>query len=90
MFLEILSWVMSGIALIGTLLNAERNKWGFVFWLVSNFYLTLKFWYIAEYAQSILFAIYTLLAIRGIYKWTEEEFKAKGIKQIKNANNTDI
>lgn len=80
MFWEILSWVMSGIALIGTLLNAERNKWGFIFWLVSNFYLTIKFWYIGELAQSILFAVYTILAIRGIYAWTKQDFKAKSIK----------
>ena len=30
----ILSWVMSAAALIGTVINAEQNKYGFAFWIV--------------------------------------------------------
>ena len=36
---NLLSGVMSVIALIGTFMNAERNKWGFAFWLISNMYM---------------------------------------------------
>lgn len=68
----ILSWVMSGIALIGTILNAERNIIGFLFWLVSNLYMTIRFAYIGEYAQALLFLIYFLLAIRGIVVWQKK------------------
>lgn len=68
----ILSWVMSGIALIGTILNAERNIVGFLFWLVSNLYMTIRFAYIGEYAQALLFLIYFLLAIRGIVVWQKK------------------
>lgn len=71
----ILSWIMSGIALFGTILNAERNIYGFVFWLVSNLYMTIRFAYIAEYAQACLFLVYTVLAVRGIISWREKENK---------------
>ena len=76
----ILSWVMSAVALAGTVLNAERNKWGFIFWLVSNLYMTVRFTYIGEYAQAVLFFIYTVLAIRGIISWTQKERQFKTIK----------
>lgn len=75
MIWTILSWLMSGIALGGTLMNAERNKWGFAFWLISNLYMTVRFAVIGEYAQSTLFFIYFLLAIRGIISWTKKESK---------------
>jgi nicotinamide riboside transporter PnuC len=69
------SWIMSAVALSGTFMNAERNKWGFVFWLVSNLYMTIRFFVIGEYAQSTLFFIYFILAIRGLFSWTKKENK---------------
>jgi nicotinamide riboside transporter PnuC len=77
-----LSWVMSGVALAGTVLNAERNVYGFVFWLVSNLYMTIRFFYIGEYAQAVLFFVYTALAIRGIISWTQKERRAKAPKDL--------
>lgn len=77
----ILSWVMSGIALCGTILNAERNIYGFAFWLVSNIYMTIRFAYIGEYAQAALFFVYTLLAIRGIIAWRKKE-KSNGYRRM--------
>lgn len=73
MIWTILSWVMSAIALAGTFMNAERNKYGFYFWAVSNLYMTIRFFVIGEYAQSTLFFIYFILAIRGIFAWTKKE-----------------
>lgn len=70
---SILSWTMSGVALAGTLMNAERNKYGFIFWLISNLYMTVRFCVIGEYAQMVLFFIYFLLAIRGLYAWSKKE-----------------
>lgn len=69
----VLSWVMSAVALTGTIINAEKNKFGFVFWMVSNLYMTIRFAVIGEYAQMTLFFIYFLLAIRGIVVWTKKK-----------------
>jgi len=67
------SGVMSFVALWGTIMNAERNKLGFMFWLVSNLYMMIRFFVIGEYAQSILFFIYFILAIRGLFVWSNKE-----------------
>ena len=73
MIWTILSWTMSAVALAGTFMNAERNKFGFYFWLTSNLYMTIRFFVIGEYAQSTLFFIYFILAISGIFSWGEKE-----------------
>ena len=73
MIWNVLSWTMSGIAFIGTLMNAERNKWGFVCWLISNLYMSIRFYVIGEYAQCVLFIAYTLLAVKGLITWTKKE-----------------
>ena len=73
MIWTILSWVMSAVALFGTILNAERNIYGFMFWLISNLYMVIRFAYIGEYAQAVLFFIYFILAIRGIISWRNKE-----------------
>lgn len=65
----VLSWIMSAVALFGTILNAEMNIYGFIFWLISNLYMVIRFAYIGEYAQAVLFFIYFILAIRGIIAW---------------------
>lgn len=67
------SGAMSLIALCGTLMNAEGNKYGFVFWLISNMYMTVRFAVIGEYAQMVLFFVYFLLAIRGLFAWSKKE-----------------
>ena len=69
----ILSWLMSAIALAGTVMNSERNKVGFCFWVVSNLYMVIRFAFIGEYAQATLFFIYFLLAVRGICVWSKKE-----------------
>lgn len=83
----ILNIVMSVIALAGTILNAERNIYGFLFWLVSNLYMTIRFVYIGEYAQSVLFLIYFILAIRGIFAWTKKNSENKLHRKYKNISN---
>ena len=55
---NLLAVFMSAIAFAGTIMNAERNKWGFAFWLVSNLYMSINFFIIGVYAQSALFFAY--------------------------------
>lgn len=77
----VLSWLMSAIAFAGTVMNAERNKWGFAFWLISNLYMSVRFFVIKEYAQSVLFFLYFILAIRGIFSWTKKEEREEAIEE---------
>lgn len=78
---NLLSGLMSLIAFIGTIMNAERNKWGFAFWLISNLYMSIRFFVIGEYFQSMLFFAYFILAIRGIFAWTKKEIKEEKAKE---------
>lgn len=73
MLFDILQWIMSGIALTGTILNSNMNKWGQAFWIISNIYMCILDWNAGLYAQSVLFFIYFLLAIKGIYTWTKKQ-----------------
>lgn len=73
MFSFVLSWIMSGIALIGTVLNTEMNKWGQAFWIISNLYMCYTDFKAGLYAQSVLFFIYFILAIRGILVWSKKQ-----------------
>ena len=82
---NLLSGVMSIIALIGTFMNAERNKWGFALWLISNLYMCVRFFKIGEYAQSVLFLIYFLLAIKGVFVWTKKEKNEAQFSEQKNS-----
>ncbi len=72
MFLTILSWIMSLIALTGTILNAQMKKEGFYFWIVSNLYLSYMDWKAGLYYQSLLLFIYFLLALNGLYNWNKK------------------
>lgn len=73
MIWTILSWIMSGIALIGSILNSSGNKYGFIFWIISNLYMSIRFYAIGEYAQALLFAIYFIIAIRGLNVWSKKK-----------------
>lgn len=68
-----LEWVMSAVALAGTVLNAEKVRAGFWFWLVSNLFWTIYDFQVGAYAQGTLFAVYTVLAIRGLVVWRQKE-----------------
>ena len=74
---DLLSWPMAGIALAGTIINAEKNKWGFVFWLVSNLYMSINFFFTHQYANCALFIVYFALAIRGFWVWNKKESSKK-------------
>lgn len=69
----IITWIISILALTGTILNANRNKYGFILWLVTNMYWTVIDFQSGLYAQSALFFAYTILAIKGIITWSKKE-----------------
>ena len=65
------------IALGGVILNVKRKWQGFLLCLVSNGWW---FWHnitIGEYCQAVLFAVFWLLSLYGIYKWRHRSQKAR-------------
>ena len=78
MNIETVTWIVSVVALIGTILNAQRNRFGFYAWLFTNAFWTVYDFKIGAYAQSVLFFAYFLLAIKGLITWKKkEEFENK-------------
>lgn len=65
-------WLITGLAIFGTILNIRKNRWCFRVWLVSNSALCIHNFIIGEYAQSGLFLVYVGLAIYGIWSWRKK------------------
>jgi len=79
-----LDWTISVsiLSLIGVVANVYKKKWCFILWIVTN-----AFWCVWDFkegilSQAILFFVYWLLAIWGLYKWAKES------KDGKTGNNT--
>lgn len=71
--MEIITWIVSGLALVGTILNAEKLRAGFWLWLFTNLFWTIYDFKIGAYAQGTLFFAYFLLAIRGLIVWKRKK-----------------
>ena len=80
-----MSWLIVVIALVGIVLNVQRKWQGFLFWLVSNAWWFQHNLVIGEYAQAVLFFVFWILSVYGIYCWKRKESNYGGQKNsIKN------
>jgi nicotinamide riboside transporter PnuC len=70
--LETISWLATFVALYGTYLNSQQDRNGFWWWIVSNVSFCVINLSYSMYAQSLLFAVFTALAIRGLIKWDKK------------------
>lgn len=66
-------WIVTVIALVGTVLNANKKRIGFVFWIFSNACLAVYNFEKHEHAQGLLFTVYFILAIYGFLMWRKKE-----------------
>ena len=64
-------WVVTGLSILGTVLNIKKVKWCFWIWLFTNLSWCIYDIVINNYAQAVLFAVYTGLAIYGIVEWSK-------------------
>lgn len=68
-FIEILTYVMMVIALLGSYLNAKRRREGFLLWMLTNGFWIIHNLSVAEYAQAILYSANMVIAIMGFVNW---------------------
>ena len=66
-------YVITLLSIIGTLANAYKKRWSFFIYLFTNAFWCIYDLYKGIYAQSILFAVYFVIAVIGIIKWKEED-----------------
>lgn len=73
----ILTYIMTALAIVGTVANSFRRKWCFYLWAGTN-----TFWCIynaanGEYALAIQYAFNFAMTIVGVVKWSRAEKKEK-------------
>ena len=64
-----LLWLCVIISLSGNFFIIKKNILGFYLWLVADLFLMWYNFYIQETAQGVLYIIYTIFCIYGIFKW---------------------
>lgn len=69
--LKVMPWVMALVSLIGTLLNIQKIRWGFGFWMISNLYWQMHNVYLEEYAQAVLYGVFFVLSVVGFLSWKD-------------------
>ena len=57
------------ITLVGTVLNARKNIWGFYVWLVANMMWLVITWKMRDASLAIQYLVFTILNIYGIFEW---------------------
>lgn len=62
-------WIVTGLSILGTVLNIKKKKICFVIWLFTNLAWFIYDLMTNNYPQAALFGVYTLLSIWGIYEW---------------------
>jgi len=67
--MQLFSWFFTFLALYGTWLNAKADRQGFYYWILADIAFIVIFFNAGLYAQSMLFFVYTLLAIKGLNEW---------------------
>ena len=75
--IEIIMWIVAGVAITGFVLNMKMNKWGYVFWFVSNIAFVTNNIYIKQYSQAGLFIFYTVMCVIGFIQWHKKEIDSK-------------
>jgi len=75
MLFTILTGILTILALTGVVLNIKKRIECFYIWLFTNASWAVVDFYRGIPMQGILFTIYTLLAVYGIYEWRKKESK---------------
>ena len=75
---------------ICTILNIKRLKCCFIVWLATNFIWCIYDYYIGNFPQAVLFAVYVVLAIWGIYEWYKNAPEKIFLVGIKSADESGI
>ena len=72
LILEILGYVMTAVAIIGTVANSLRKRCGFYFWGVSNTFWLLYMILRMEYASALLYGFNLMMAFVGLWRWRKD------------------
>lgn len=74
-YFNIFTGFLTLLAIIGVILNIKKNKVCFYIWFFTNASWCIVDFYKGIPMQGILFAVYTALAVWGIFEWKKEKGK---------------
>lgn len=62
-------WLVTGVALVGVVLNLYKRRECFYIWGISNSVFAVESYLAGVWNMAFLFSIYFALALWGIYTW---------------------
>ena len=69
------TWILVVMGIAGVILNNHKRIECFYLWGITSACWCIIDWYHGIYSQSVLFAIYFLLAVHGWWKWQKADRK---------------
>ena len=70
-WISVASWPLTGASLLGVVLNIQKKRSCFFIWAGTNLSWTIVDLLRGIPAQALLFFIYFLLALWGVFKWKD-------------------
>ena len=71
--MEQISLIFTIISITATIANAFKKRWCFIVWLFTNSFWCIYDFLIGAYGQSFLFAVYFVISVFGLIKWSLKE-----------------
>ncbi len=66
-------WVVTAVAILGTILNVKKIPMGFTLWIITNVFYVVHNIQIGQKQQALLFAVYLGLAVWGLVTWMKDK-----------------
>jgi nicotinamide riboside transporter PnuC len=64
-----IAWGITLVSVLGAVLNAKKSIVGFYIWVPANIAWVIYNTYNHQYAQAVLFVVYTVITVWGIIQW---------------------
>lgn len=74
--MNITSWVLSGLSIIGSILNAFGKIAGFYIWIIANTGWIVEESITHNWAQVPMWAVYNIISVIGIIIWKKKKVGA--------------
>ena len=75
--LEVSGWILTVLAVVGSLFNIYKSKWCFYIWGVCNVGFAIINYQKRIGFQVALFSVYLILEVWGVIRWYKEDREAK-------------
>jgi len=69
-----IEWVISAGSILGAVLNALGNKWGFAVWVFTNLAWIVYDIYIGLWGQIPIWIAFTVTSFYGFWLWSKKPF----------------